>query len=197
MNLKSGDHLLPPSMPVATLSAALIALAAVLVPAQSGAAGTAEAAPAPMRKPVEAGIGADSGLPLPRWVALASDRVNMRTGPGPRYPISWSYQRRGLPVEIVDEHEYWRQIREQDGTKGWVHKSMLTGKRSALVMGSIQDVRDQPSPVGDVEVQAEPGVQVRLLACRDAVWCEVQVAGRKGFMAREGLWGLYPGETFK
>lgn len=191
-------------MSVAMLPAALIALSislvsAALVPIPAAAAGPAEAAPAPtaIRKPVETGIGADSGLPVPRWVALASDRVNMRTGPGPRYPISWSYQRRGLPVEIVDEHEYWRQIREQDGTKGWVHKSMLTGKRSALVMGGIRDIRDQPSPVGDIEIQAEPGVQVRLLACRDAIWCEVQLAGRKGFMAREGLWGLYPDETFK
>ncbi len=191
-------------MSVAMLPAALIALSislvsAALVPVPAAAAGPAEAAPAPaaLRKPVETGIGADSGLPVPRWVALASDRVNMRTGPGPRYPISWSYQRRGLPVEIVDEHEYWRQIREQDGTKGWVHKSMLTGKRSALVMGEIRDIRDQPSPVGDIEIQAEPGVQVRLLACRDTIWCEVQLAGRKGFMARDGLWGLYPGETFK
>lgn len=197
MNPNSGKHVFAPSPPVAMLSAALVALAAVLLPAQASAAGAAEAAPAPVRKPAEAGVGADSGLPVPRWVALASDRVNMRTGPGPRYPISWSYQRRGLPVEIVDEHEYWRQIREQDGTKGWVHKSMLTGKRSALVMGQIQDVRDTPSPTGEVELQAEPGVQVRLIACRDAVWCEVQVAGRKGFMARDGLWGVYPGETFK
>lgn len=142
-------------------------------------------------------LGSDSGLPMPRWAALSSDRVNMRTGPGSRYPISWSYARRGLPVEIVAEYEYWRKIRDHEGTEGWVHKSMLSGKRQALIVGGIRDIYEKPNRDADIDIQAEAGVQVKLVACKDQTWCEIQVAGAKGFVERTALWGLYPGEIIK
>jgi len=44
-----------------------------------------------------------TGLPLPRFVSLRAAEVNLRTGPGVRYPIDWVYHRRGLPVEVIDE----------------------------------------------------------------------------------------------
>ena len=42
-----------------------------------------------------------SGLPVPRFVSLKSDRVNMRKGPGTDYPTAWVYRRAGLPLEVI------------------------------------------------------------------------------------------------
>ena len=42
-----------------------------------------------------------SGLPLPRFASLKADEVNVRTGPGPRYPVDWVFKSRNMPVEIV------------------------------------------------------------------------------------------------
>lgn len=140
--------------------------------------------------------GLDSGLPLPRFVSLAAEKVNARTGPGSRYPIAWQYQRRGLPVEVVAEYEYWRRIRDHDGTETWVHKNLTSGKRYAVVEGGVRSLFRKPDTDADVLLTAETGVQARLRKCPDAMWCQVEIAGTRGWMPRNYLWGLYPGEVF-
>lgn len=156
----------------------------------------AMAPPASAALPIEPQKGSDSGLPVPRFVSLGADKVNARTGPGSRYPIAWQYQRRGLPVEVVGEYEYWRRIRDHDGTETWVHKNLTSGKRYALVDGTVRELLKKPDPNSDVLLSAEPGVQARLKKC-DETWCQVEIAGSKGWMPRSYLWGLYPGETFE
>ncbi len=140
--------------------------------------------------------GIDSGLPLPRFVSLAAEKVNARTGPGSRYPIAWQYQRRGLPVEVVAEYEYWRRIRDHDGTETWVHKNLTSGKRYAVIDGGVRSLYRKPDIDTDVLLTAETGVQARLRKCPDAMWCQVEIAGTKGWMPRSSLWGLYPAEVF-
>ena len=71
--------------------------------------------------------GPASGLPLPRFVSLKADRVNVRIGPAKTHEVKWVYQRAGLPVEITAEFENWRRIRDADGTEGWVYHSLLSG----------------------------------------------------------------------
>src|SRR5262245_5050819 len=70
-----------------------------------------------------------SGLPIPRFASLRSDEVNVRSGPGTRYPVEWVFKRKSMPVEIVAEYDIWRKIRDWQGASGWVHQSLLTGKR--------------------------------------------------------------------
>src|SRR6187399_1086194 len=81
-----------------------------------------------------AGGASGSGLPLPRYVSLKSDRVNMRNGPGTDYPTAWVYRRAGLPLEVIKEFEGWRQVRDADGAAGWVLQSFQSGRRTALVL---------------------------------------------------------------
>jgi SH3-like domain-containing protein len=140
--------------------------------------------------------GTTSGLPLPRFVSLGADRVNVRTGPGERYPITWVYVRRALPVEVIAEFELYRKIRDQEGAEGWVHKRLLSGRRSVLVTGTIQPlyrIADRHAPI---VLQAEPGVQGRLLSAKGD-WCELEIAGRRGFIERKYLYGVLPNETFE
>jgi SH3-like domain-containing protein len=140
--------------------------------------------------------GATSGLPIPRFVSLGADRVNARTGPGERYPISWVYVRRALPVEVIAEFELYRKIRDQEGTEGWVHKRLLSGRRSVLISGTIQPLYRTPDHNAPIVLQAEPGVQGRLIRAKGD-WCEVEIAGRHGFIERRHLYGVLPTETFE
>src|SRR5262245_12595892 len=73
-----------------------------------------------------------TGLPVPRYVSLKTDRVNLREGPSKDHRTAWVFQRAGLPVEIVAEFETWRRIRDSEGTEGWVLHSLLSGRRTAL-----------------------------------------------------------------
>lgn len=171
-------------------------LCVLLVPMAPGHAAGPDEKPAPPQSGGPAETGADSGLPVPRFVSLAADKVNARTGPGSRYPIAWQYQRRNLPVEVVAEYEYWRRVRDHDGTEAWVHKNLTSGKRYALVDGIVRPLLARADPASDVLLTAEPGVQVRLRKCPNPAWCQVEIAGEKGWMERRHLWGLYPYEVF-
>jgi SH3-like domain-containing protein len=135
-------------------------------------------------------------LPIPRFVTLGTDEVNVRTGPGLRYPIRVIIRRDGLPVEIIREFDVWRQIRDIDGEEGWVHKSMLSGKRAVVVRGTVQPVLKKPEDGARPVVKLEPGVMATLDKCAER-WCEIEVASYSGWIKRESLWGVYPDEKFE
>jgi SH3-like domain-containing protein len=137
-----------------------------------------------------------SGLPLPRFVALRAKRVNLRTGPGIRYPIDWVYSLPGLPVEVIDEFETWRRIRDWQGSVGWVHQSMLTGARGALVVGERRKLRRGPKPSAPGVAWLESGVIARLKDCTSG-WCELEVDGHEGWLRAEAIYGLHAGEALE
>jgi len=173
--------------------------------AQSETAGEDEtqAEPVPGETQQDAGAAEEprhgpSGLPLPRFVTLRSNEVNLRTGPGVRYPIDWVYQREGLPMQIIDEFEAWRRVRDRDGTVGWVHQSMLSGRRNVIVTGEHQPLKDDPSDAAGTLAYLEPGFLAALDKCRND-WCEVTAEGAegqryRGWLRRDQIWGILEGE---
>jgi SH3-like domain-containing protein len=138
-------------------------------------------------------VAAEKGLPVPRFVTLRSDAVNVRTGPGERYPIEWVFTRKGMPVEILAEFDIWRKVRDWQGTEGWVHQRMVTGTRTVMVQGEMRNLRRDPEPTAPVVASAEPGVVARLLECRGA-WCRIEAQGVRGWLQRGEMWGVYPDE---
>lgn len=144
-------------------------------------------------------VAAATGLPLPRYVSLRASEVNVRTGPGVRYPVDWVFQRHGLPVEIVAEFDTWRKIRDTEGTEGWVHQSLLSGKRMLIVTGSAtRTLRRKPSATARAIAKAEANVVGRLLECpKKSDWCRVHIGGFEGWMKRAAFWGVYPDELVK
>ena len=148
--------------------------------------------------PVSAGGGQKAPLPLPRFAAFKSDEVFMRTGPAQRYPIKWTYKRDRLPVEILQEFDGWRRVRDFDGEEGWVHQSMLSGKRTALISGDKElPLFGKPdAQESDIIARVEPKVIVQLEKC-DAALCRVRGGGFKGWMKRDNLWGIYPHEIIE
>lgn len=134
-----------------------------------------------------------SGQPLPRFVSLKASEVRMRSGPGTGYPIEWVYRRAGLPVEIVAEYDHWRRVRDHEGDEGWVHRSLLDGRRTGLVIGGLRELRAAASAAAAVVARAEPGVVLDLETCADG-WCRVSGEGVTGWLPDTALYGLLPGE---
>src|SRR4030088_2628667 len=96
----------------------------------------------------------EAAPPVPRFVTLHADRVNLRTGPGGRYPIEWVLTRKEMPVEITGQLEHWRRIRDWEGATGWVHERMLSGKRAVIVKGGVRPFFRQPEPDAAVIARA-------------------------------------------
>lgn len=132
--------------------------------------------------------GPETGLPLPRFVSLKTQPVNMRTGPGDRYPVVWVYQRAHLPLQIIAEFENWRRVRDPDGEEGWVHGSLLSGTETVLITEATRDLRNRPESEAPVVARAEPGTIGRLLECQGN-WCRLEIAGYKGWVRTAEFWG--------
>ncbi len=129
---------------------------------------------------------------LPYWASLRYEKVNMRVGPSNEYPVTWVYLRKGLPVKVVRIREGWRLVEDNDGAQGWIAASQLDPARGGLVIGEgLTEVRAGSDDTGAIKWRAEPGVVTRLKVCAKS-WCEVDIAGRKGWISAARLWGAEP-----
>lgn len=144
-------------------------------------------------------IGQVSKLPLPRFVSLKTDNVNVRQGPTKEHAVSWIFHRAGLPVEITAEFEVWRRIRDSDGAEGWVYHSLLSGRRTALIAPWSKEgtmpLHVSADADSAVAARLEAGVLANLNGC-DGTWCRINGTGFSGYIEQDKLWGVYPGEVF-
>jgi SH3-like domain-containing protein len=146
--------------------------------------------------PADRNVG-PSGLPIPRFVSLKAEKVNVRRGPSSDHAVAWVFQRKGMPVEIVAEFENWRRIRDSEGEEGWILQSMLTGKRTAIVApwrgNSTTPLHVSANKASSLAAQLSGGVMGEVGHC-DGEWCEISAGGYDGFVEQTNLWGVYPGE---
>ena len=120
----------------------------------------------------------------------------MRVGPGERYPILWVFQKRYIPLEIIEEFGHWRKIRDYDGAEGWVHKSLLTGKRYGMVRAERVILYEASDVQSSAVVRLARGTLGRVLECAQD-WCYVHVGGYKGWTPKTTLWGVYSHEVWE
>lgn len=143
-------------------------------------------------------VAESTALPLPRYVSLRSNAVNLHVGPGKNYPIEWRYVLQSLPVEIIAEFDTWRQIRDWQGTEGWVHKSLLSGRRTVWILHKVRPLRKSPDEKSQVIAHLQPGVVAKALECQGN-WCKIEAKFKnsiyKGWIKRRCVWGIYPNET--
>ena len=136
-------------------------------------------------------------MPIPRYVSLKSDRVNLREGPSKDHRTSWVFQRAGLPVEITAEFETWRKIRDSEGSEGWVLHSLLSGRRTALIFPSRKtesvELLGKSGNRADAIARLQAGVIGSVRTC-DGKWCRFSGEGFDGYVEQQNLWGVYPGE---
>ncbi|WP_291745933.1 SH3 domain-containing protein [Bauldia sp.] len=141
-----------------------------------------------------------SGLPVPRFVSLKASRVNVRVGPGEDYKIAWVFVKPGLPIEVVQEYDNWRKVRDADGTTGWIFQSLLSGKRTAVVApwagGDPRPIHASATPGSAITAYLEPGVTGSVERC-SAGFCRIAGKGFSGWIDREQLWGVYPDEDIE
>jgi len=145
-------------------------------------------------------LGSATGLPIPRYVSLKTDRVNLREGPSKDHPTKWVFQRAGLPVEITAEFETWRKVRDSEGTEGWVLHSLISGRRTVLVApgkkGETFKLLAKPNTSADLAATLQSGVLGNVKTC-DGAWCLIEGDGFKGYIQQVALWGVYPDEKIE
>jgi SH3-like domain-containing protein len=145
-------------------------------------------------------VGPVSGLPVPRFVSLKPDKVNVRAGPKRDHHVSWQYQRAGLPVEITAESDNWRRIRDWEGAEGWVYHTLLSGRRTAMVMTRGKNELVALHASADANSAVTARLQAHVLGAVkecDGNWCRIVGADFGGWIAQDHLWGVYPNEKIE
>ncbi len=142
--------------------------------------------------------GTVTGLPVPRFVSLKADEVNVRRGPGWDHQVAWVFRRAGLPVEIIAEFDVWREVRDSEGASGWVLGTLLSGRRTVLVApwedkGHTIDLHQSASGSSGLSAKLSPGVLGDVYGC-DGSWCHISASGITGYISQDSIWGVYPGE---
>jgi SH3-like domain-containing protein len=149
---------------------------------------------------------ASTGPEVLRYASLKSDRVVARQGPGRNHPIARVFERAGLPVAVLRESEVWREVRDAGGTVGWVHSSLLSSRRTALILpwevkegqaqAPVAMLRDDGRDTARAVAQVEAGVLVGIISCASR-WCRVSIGEHRGWIEQAKLWGTYPDEQIK
>ncbi len=144
-----------------------------------------------------------SGLPVPRFVSLKSQNVNMRIGPGKQFQVAWKYVKKGLPIEIIQEYENWRKVRDPEGAEGWILHSLLSGKRTIIVNpgevnkdSGIVPMYADASRESTLVARVEAGVVGSIVSCQEE-WCRISLDGLSGHVEKKKLWGVYPDELIE
>ena len=142
-----------------------------------------------------------SALPLPRFVSLKSDKVNVRKGPNTDQAIVWVFSRAGLPVEVIAESDNWRRVRDSEGADGWVFHSLLSARRTVLITPWPKEQTSVPlyssaSTSSRAVASLQAGVLGNVVNC-DGEWCELSVDDYSGYVQQDQLWGVYKGEEIK
>lgn len=137
--------------------------------------------------------GTVTNLPLPRFVSLKASKANARRGPSLSHRIDWVYKRKHMPLEVYAEYENWRRVRDIDGAGGWVHYSLLSGVRTAILTVNMQPLTRGPDGNTKIVARFEKDVIAQIEKCA-LDWCQVTAGGYKGWVPKTSLWGVYKRE---
>lgn len=137
-----------------------------------------------------------TNLPLPRFVTLKGSKTNMRGGPGKEYGLLWVYQKKGLPVEIINEYDHWRRVRDLDGSEGWIHQSVLSGKRMIVILEGTYNIFEKPDTTSEVVAIVDGGTIARPRQCQNS-FCLIEHKEFSGWVQKSVIYGVYNHETFE
>jgi SH3-like domain-containing protein len=131
----------------------------------------------------------------PYWASIASGQAMTRNGPARTYPGKWLYQRRDLPVRVIQKYENWRLIQDPDGDKGWMLVTLLSDRRTAMIAkGDARPIYSDANASSRMRYRAESGVVGNIDHCRDG-WCHMRIGNREGYVRTGDLWGVDPNEV--
>ena len=127
--------------------------------------------------------------PVERYVSVRAKEVNVRAGPGVKYPVEWVFTLKAMPLAVIAEYEHWRRVCDWQGTTGWVHRAMLSSKRTVIVTAGLATLRREPADNAPAVARLEAGVIGELSRCEDG-WCRVSVEGYRGWLPAGAFWGV-------
>ena len=122
------------------------------------------------------------------FLSLKNNKVNLRQGPSFKYPIKLTYNKKYLPVIILDKSETWRKIKDFENNSGWIHVSQLSKKNSAINIKNNSILFKKPTIYSKPIAKLEAGRLVLIKKCK-IEWCKISSGNYVGWVFKNTLWG--------
>ena len=134
-------------------------------------------------------ISKKTGLPLPRFVSLKGNKVNLRRGPSLNHKIDWVYKRKHLPLMILSEFGHWRKVTDFEDYTGWIYKDLLSGSRYIIVNNKETLLRNKATfdSLGKAILKRE--VIAKLIDC-EGLWWFIRIRNMRGYVLADDIWGI-------
>ena len=137
-----------------------------------------------------ADIGKETGLEIPRYVSLKSNDANIRVGPSKNYPIEIKFIKKNYPLKVLEEYEDWRKVEDFQKNFGWIHKSLISGTRTGIVLSNDnKTIKLLNTLNGNVIGEIGKGNIVFLEKCK-IDWCLVSFGNYRGWVDKKNIWGV-------
>jgi SH3-like domain-containing protein len=128
-----------------------------------------------------------------QMVSVSGDDVNMRSGAGKKYGITWKLGK-GFPLKVLRRSGSWLRVKDFEGSIGWVSKSVVKRDPHMIVKAHKKtkkriNVRSGPGLNNRIVAKAYYGVVFKTLDQKNG-WAKVQHdKGVTGWVKRSLLWG--------
>ena len=122
------------------------------------------------------------------YLTLRSSKVNLRQGPSLNHPVKLVYNKKFLPVLILDKSYNFRKIKDHENNSGWIHISQLSKKKAALNIEDKSIIFRKPSEYSKPLATVQKGRLCLIKKCKDD-WCKIKSGKYTGWMKRKNLVG--------
>ena len=123
-----------------------------------------------------------------KFLSLKNNEVNLRLGPSFEYPIKLTYNKKYLPIIILDKSDARRKIKDFDNNSGWIHISQLSKRKTAINYKNNSILFKKPTIYSKPIARLESGRLVLIKKCK-AKWCKISSGGFSGWVYKNSLWG--------
>ena len=122
------------------------------------------------------------------FLTLKNSSANLRQGPSFDYPIKIFYNKKFLPVLILDTSDNFRKIKDHENNTGWIHLSQLSKKKAALTNKERVTIFKHSTIFSTPLAVLEKGRLCLISKCNDE-WCKIKTGKYSGWVKKENFWG--------
>ena len=121
------------------------------------------------------------------FLMLKNNKVNVRYEPDLNSPIKYIYNKKNLPIKVIDKKENFRRIIDIKNNGGWIHASQLKKNKSFILLEN-QILFSKPTKYSKPIVKISSGRLLLVKKCK-LKWCRVKTENYTGWLEVKNVWG--------
>ena len=134
-----------------------------------------------------------------KFAVVKNKETNVRNGPGDSYKILWTFNRKNVPIEILNKIDNWYMIKDSTNEIGWINETLISRnikRRMGVIIKNTIEIFQLPNSKSFKIAILNKDTIVRIISCGET-WCRISVNNNiTGWLKKKYLWGVLKNEKF-